>query len=110
MDNTAIRLFLQAKLEQVFPDMTVYYRPSGNIPLERPCIVYEPKEEEPSFAGNKTYVVGTRFQITILSDLPGMVDRRDMFDIKNVMVVNNNSFVTEDIVHDVFTVSVGTIS
>lgn len=110
MDDNTIRLYLQTQLETAFPGLTVYYRPAGNIILERPCVIYEPKALEPSYSGNVIYSMGGRFQITILSDLPGYADKRNVFDIPNVAVYGNSSYVNEDIVHDIFTVLVGTIT
>ena len=110
MDDEQIRLYLQSQLELAFPALTVYYRPPGNLLLERPCIIYEPKALEISYAGNLTYVAGTRFQLTILSDLPGYSNKRNVLDLPSVTVVSNNSYVTSDIVHDIFTVLVNTIT
>ena len=110
MDDEQIRLYLQSQLEAAFPELTVYYRPPGNLLLERPCVIYEPKSLEPSYSGNLTYVVGTRFQVTILSDLPGYADKRNVFNIPEVAVMSNSSYVSSDIVHDIFTVLVNTIT
>ncbi len=110
MDDEQIRLYLHSALEGAFPDLNLYYRPPGNFLIERPCIIYEPKSLEPSYAGNVAYVVGTRFQVTILSDLPGYADKRNIFDLVGVTVMSNTSYVSSDIVHDVFTVLVNTIT
>ncbi len=110
MTDEQIRLYLQSQLETAFPGLTVYYRPPGNLLLTRPCIIYEPKSLEPSYSNSLTYVTGTRFQITILSDLPGYADKRNVFNIPDVTVYGNSSYVTEDIVHDIFTVLVNTIT
>jgi hypothetical protein len=110
MDDEETRLYLQSRLETAFPELTVYYRPPGNIILDRPCIIYEPKSLEPSYSGNVTYVVGTRFQITILSDLPGYAAKRNVFNLPDVTVYGNSSYVSSDIVHDIFTVLVNTIT
>ena len=113
MDDGEIRLYLHSLLEAAFPELTLYYRPPGNLILSRPCIVYEPKSAEPSYSNNTTYVVGTRFQITILSDLPGYGNTRNIFGIPNqgdVVISDNRSYVSSDIVHDVFTVSVNSIT
>jgi hypothetical protein len=110
MDDNTIRLNLHTLLEAAFPDLVAYYRPPGNIKLARPCIVYEPKANEPSFSNNSPYVVGTRFQITFLSDLPGYPNKRDIFDISGIVVTGNRSYVSSDIVHDVFTISVNSIT
>ncbi len=113
MDEVAIRLYLHSLLETAFPGLALYYRPPGNLKLTYPCVVYEPKATEPSYSNNATYVVGTRFQVTILSDLPGYGNSRNIFDLPNqggVVISGNQSYVTSNIVHDVFTVSLNSIT
>ena len=110
MDEDQIRLYLHSRLESTFPGVGLYYRPPGNLFIERPAIIYEPKEFEPSFANNEAYVVGTQFQITLLSDLPGYTSIRKIFGMLGVVVNNSRTFVSDDIVHDVYTVSINTIT
>ncbi|MCK5604782.1 hypothetical protein KAR91_23030 [Candidatus Pacearchaeota archaeon] len=110
MDDDTTRLNLHAQLEAAFPDVTIYYRPPGNLTLDRPCIVYESKADAPSFANNKAYTIGVRYQITILSDLPGYSNKRAIFDIDWLVITGNRSYVSSDIVHDVFTISVNSIT
>lgn len=113
MDDEETRLYLQSLLETAFPGLTVYYRPPGNLLLERPCVIYEPKALEPSYSNNAAYVIGTRFQVTVLSDLPGYGNTRNIFGIPNqadVAISGNSSYVSSDIVHDIFTVLVNTIT
>jgi hypothetical protein len=112
MDDEDVRLYLHSLLETAYPDLGLYYRPSGNLKLDRPCIIYEPKASEPSYSNNNPYVVGTRFQVTILSDLPGY-GTRNMFGLVNqagIVIYSNTSYVSSDIVHDVFTLSVNSIT
>jgi hypothetical protein len=108
MDDEDIRLFLQSALETAFPGLTVYYRPTGNIAKTRPCVVYEPRKTIPSYSNNAPFVVGREFQVSILSDVPGY-NTRPMFSIPGITNRSNNSFISEDIVHDVFIVAVNTI-
>lgn len=105
------RLYLHSLLVALFPDLTIFYRPSGNMRLERPCLVYEPKAREPSWANNSPFVVGSRFQITILSDRPGYTNSELVFSLSSsgIVVTSNNTYTSNDIVHDVFVVSVNTI-
>lgn len=112
MDDGEIRLYLHSLLETYFPGLALYYRPPGNLKLTRPCIVYEPKAPEPSYSNNETYVVGTRFQITVLSDLPGYDNTRNIFGLPNhgVVISSSRSYVSSNIVHDVFTLSVNSIT
>lgn len=109
MDDDTIRLYLHTQLAAAFPDLALYYRPSGNLQISRPCLIYEPKAYEPSFSLNETYAVGVRFQVTILSDLPGYSDKRNVYIMPGVIVSSSDSYVSSDIVHDVFTVSVNSI-
>ena len=109
MDDEEVRLYLQTLLETTFTDVGIYYRPPGDLILDRPCIIYEAKSSEPSFANNTPYVIGIVFQATLLSELPGYADKRLIFAIPGVIVNNNRSYVSEDVVHDVFTLSVNTI-
>ena len=111
MDKEEVRLSLQTALEATFPALPVIYRPSGNLSLTYPCIIYEPKKEEPAFASNKAYVIGTQFQVTIISNLPGYADTRLMYNLlsQGIIIVNSNNFATSDLVHDVFIVSVHAI-
>ncbi len=110
MDDEVIRLYLHSLLQTAFPGLFLYYRPPGNLKLDRPCIVYEPKAIEPSYSNNNAYVVGIRYQITILSDLPGYEDKRNLFGISGIVISSNRSYVSSNIVHDVFTVSVNSIT
>lgn len=109
MDESDIRLNFHNKLSAAFPDLRAYYRPSGNKILTRPCIVYEPRENEPSFANNRAFTIGVRYQVTILSDTPGYFDKNKMYEIEGITISGNNSFTNEDIVHDVFHISVNSI-
>jgi hypothetical protein len=110
MDDDLARQYLHAKLEERFPDMAmVVYRPPGDLYLDKPCIVYEDVAHEPSFANNVPFVVGTKFNVTILSDLPGYGTPKDIYRIEGVTVTSSRSHVTKDIAHNVFTVSVNTI-
>jgi hypothetical protein len=109
MDDNTIRLLLHSKLVAAFPDLVIYYQPSGNVPLDRPCITYEPKRDEPTFADNDLYTMGRRFQVTLLSDLPGY-NKRPMYGISGIVIVNQVSYTSSDIVHDVFNISVNSIT
>lgn len=111
MDEEQTRLYLHSLLEAAFPDMDeVYFRPPGDMRLKRPCVVYAPLRVHPSFANSFAYVLGTRFQVTFLSDLPGLIMSRRMYSVQGITVVTNNSFVANDIVNDVYTITVNALS
>ena len=108
MDKEEVRLALQTALENKFPSLPVIFRPSGNYKLTYPCVIYEPKKEELSFASNAPYTIGTQFQVTFISNLPGYADTRLMYELipQGAIIVSNNTFTVSDLVHDVFIVSV----
>jgi hypothetical protein len=111
MDSEENRLFLHSLLETTFPDVTIYYRPPGNILLEYPCIVYERKAFEPTFANTAAYIVGTRFQLSFLSQLPGYSSVQSLYALhgQGLIVTSSDSYENDDIVHDVFSISVNSL-
>lgn len=110
MDKEEVRLVLQDALEATFPDLSIIFRPSGNLKLKYPCITYEPKTEQASFANNVPYTIGTQFQVMFISPVPGYSGTRLIYSLmsQGVVVTGNNSFTMADLVHDVYTVSVHT--
>ena len=106
MDENSIRLHVHSELERIFPDAkSIYYRPPGDIILTRPSIVYDAVSEEPSYASNRPYTIGMSYQVTLLSDLPGYFEKRKIYDMSGVTVSHNSSYVSDDVVHDVFTIT-----
>lgn len=108
MSDEEIRLYLHAQMVEAFPDLGIYYRPPGNTILRRPCILYESLKTDAAYANNTPYVVGTQFKVTLLSDIPG-INKRPMRHLTGVVVEDDRSFVAEDVVNDVFTISVNII-
>ena len=111
MDEDATRLFLHGLLQSAFPNTSIYYRPPGNILLEYPCIIYEKKAHEPAFANSYPYAIGVRYQVTLLSKLPGNSNTQVIFGLANqgVIVIDSDSYESDDVVHDVFTISVNSL-
>lgn len=109
MVNDPARLYLHAKLNELFPTLTAYYRPPGDLILKRPCIVYTTMQFEPAYANNAPYSVGRRFQITFLSDSPGIDGLSVMFGIPDIVVASHQSYTKEDVAHDVFVVTINKI-
>lgn len=110
MDNEDRRLILHGRLVDLFPTYGIFYNPPGDLLLSRPCIVYTDTQEEPSYANNLSYIVGTRFQVTVFEDLPGIGGLTSgIFDIPGITVNSNRKYITADVVHYVFNVSVNTI-
>ena len=108
MDKEDVRLVLHNGLEAKFPTLNVIFRPSGNHELTYPCVTYDSKKEEPTFANNAPYTIGTQFQVMfmrLVSDLS--VNTRLIYELMpEVIVINSNSYTAGDVAHDVFIVSV----
>lgn len=109
MDETTLRIYFHTLLTGAFTDLKAYFRPPGDLILSRPCIVYDTLQAEPSFANNKAYVVGSRFQVTFLSNRPGYMNSRKIYDIDGIVVISNNSFEDDDVIHDVYRITVNSI-
>lgn len=103
------RLFLDTKLSESFPECPAFFRPSGNIILQKPCIIYELVKIEPAFASNMPFIIGNKYKVTFLSNAPIGIDVTPIYSIEGIVVSNHISFVSEDIVHDVFTIDINVI-
>lgn len=111
MDETATRLLFHTAVQSLFDDVKLYFRPPGNLILQYPCIVYQPQSSEPSYALNKPYVIGETYQAILMSVLPGYSEKRKFYDLPESMIVTSNtSYVVDDLVHDVFTITVNAIA
>ena len=99
------RLFLHQKLVEAFPGLNVYYRPPASI-IKYPCVIYEPERQVPKYVGNRVYNVGTMFEVKVLSVTPG-IDTESIFGIGRTN--HKTTYTSDNIVHDIFTISVNTI-
>lgn len=101
------RLYFHSLLETFFPSLNLYYRPPSKLLIKYPCIVYQDFDYRAIYSDNKPYVVGTTYRATIMSELPGFTESRKMLEIKNSKFIK--SFTSNDIVHDVFEISIKSI-
>lgn len=101
------RLILYDKLNETFPNLKIYFRPSSKLNLQYPCIVYDVSTLRNKHADNNSYSVGTRFQVTVMSVVPGVDNIKDMFDIPRAQHIR--SFTNDDIVHDIFHIEINTL-
>lgn len=109
MTDEDIRLHLESEFEIHFPDLRTYYRPPGDMILQRPCIHYEALQDQPSYSNNSSYTIGLRYKIMLLSDLPGYSARRGVYNISGITVLSNQQYVSDDVVHDVFIITVNAL-
>lgn len=96
------RLELHQMLSDLFPEYMIYFRPSSKLILQYPCVVYDVSGYKASTANNKTYTKATRFQIKVLSIVPGVKNANKLLDLNARHIT---SYITEDIVNDIFELS-----
>jgi hypothetical protein len=109
MDEEQVRLYLRDILIVLYPGVPRFYRPPSDTVLTYPCIVYTPLQAEPSYANSIPYVMGTRFQVSLLSVVPGYTNPRAIFGASGIVITSNRSYTENDVVHDVFTLTVNKI-
>lgn len=101
------RLVFHAYLENLYPSLKIYFRPPSKLIIEYPCIVYEVKDHKAIHSGNEAYVLGTEYQATVMSELPGLENARRMLTLPQSKF--ERAFISDDIVHEVFSVRVKAI-
>lgn len=97
---------IHTKIQAAFPNLTVYYRPTDKITLRYPCITYAQDIVTPTLADNVIYSLTTSYTVTIMSLIPG-IDTRSIFSIPRVQ--QTTTFISDDIVHDVFKIVMSAI-
>jgi hypothetical protein len=100
------RLILDTLLKAEFPDLNVYYNPSSKIDIVYPCIVYNLTRLSNTNANNRSYSVGSIFQVSLLHVEAEHIDLKKMFNIPFVEQIN--TFTQKDITNNVFAVRVNT--
>lgn len=98
------RLLLHSRIQSIFPTLKLYFRPPSKLLLEYPCVVYDVIEMPTTRANNGLYSVGTTFSVTLMSKIPGIKGIHDMLQVPHAR--HTRSFVSSDIVHDIFTIEV----
>jgi hypothetical protein len=98
------RLVLHNQLLALFPALKLYFRPPSKIILEYPCIVYDVTKLNANYSGNNPYNKGTTYRVTAMTNLPGFTEAKKMLDIPNS--VHTTSYVVDDIVHDIFNITI----
>jgi hypothetical protein len=102
------RLWLHNQLSAAFPDLKLIFRSPSNKVLEYPCIVYDVDDLDVNHANNEAFVVGTTFQLQVMSVYPGYSGIHDILRLfpKASFI---RSYMYDDIVHDIFRVQVKTV-
>lgn len=101
------RLALHSLLSSVYPGHKLIFRAASNDVLTYPCIIYDVLNLESSYANNSPYVVGTIFEVILMSLLPGEFGIKDMLYIPNSSHIQ--SYISDGIVHDVFRIHINTL-
>lgn len=98
---------LHTALVATFPDLNVYYNPKDIVQLQYPCIVYKLNVMDPTHSNNAVYVLGSVYQVSILSTSSDFADVEKIYGIKGVRHVN--TFTASDITNYVFNIRVNTL-
>ena len=61
---------LQTMLQELFPDVHVYYQPSANQNMEYPAIRYSRTDIQTRHADNAIYSARNKYQITVIANRP----------------------------------------
>lgn len=101
------RLALHSLLAAAYPSFKLIFRAASHDVLEYPCIVYDVENLVPAYANNTPYVIGTVFEVVMMSTLPGEFGIKDMLSIQNSSHIQ--SYVSDGVVHDVFRIYINTL-
>lgn len=103
-----LRVTLYHKLNALYSDLVlsnglkVYFRPPNTNILSYPCIVYD-RSNYPTVYGNDVpYVVGEQFEVTFISNEPGLDRGVDILNLPNSS--HSTTFRQDNLVHEVFVV------
>lgn len=80
----------------------VYFQPPENLTIKYPCIVYERTNALTNYADNNPYQITKRYTITLITRTSDNDEYLDQL-LKLPMCTFDRQFVTEGLVHDVFT-------
>lgn len=99
----ARRLQLHEKLCEILGTRNVYFQPPASVKLRYNCIVYKVLNRNDLRADNKRYRNLIAYEVKLIyrdpdSELPEII--MNSFDY----IMHNNTFVVDNLHHDVFTV------
>lgn len=94
------RIQLQQVLEEISPELHVYFQPPESIQLSYPCIIYTVAPGKKQYASNDIYHYKQKYLVTLIyndpdSDIPTKVESLQYCQREQHMVVQN-------LYHDVF--------
>lgn len=61
---------LQVILEDILDSEAVYFQPPPSFKMTYPCIVYQHRDEQVKFAGNRRYMTKKLYQVTVIDRNP----------------------------------------
>ena len=81
----------------------VYFQPPENLKMKYPCIVFEISNALTYYADNNPYQITKRYTVTLITKTSDNDKYLDQL-LKLPMCTFDRRFVTESLVHDVFTI------
>lgn len=98
------RLFLQALLESLSPEVKVYFQPPEKVRMEYPCIVYARGSFATEFANDLPYIVDHNYTVTYMDRDPDSPMIEKLLSLPGC--VHTTHFAKSGLNHDVFSIYV----
>lgn len=99
----ASRLELHEVLCEVLGSRNVYFQPPVNVSMKYPAIVYSRSDIENTFANNLVYNQVYSYEITVIDRDP---DSEIVHKVSKLPMIRfNRHFISDNLNHDVFTLS-----
>lgn len=106
MNNYTDRLVLHNRMLVALDGLgiKIYFRPPTNMTLQYPCVVYTTTQFPRNFANDTTYVSGETYEVSFISPNPGSDDHKRLQTIPYASHIR--SYVSDNLVHDVYRISI----
>ena len=98
------RFDLHEKLVEILGSRNVYFKPPATAKMSYPCFVYKKHTLEAENADNSKYLVGQKYQVTIIYSDPDSQLPEKFFKEFRFCTTNTPTYVSDNLYHDVFTI------
>ena len=104
MDEQSLKL-LNLLLDKLGDSaLKIYYMPTREMDLEKPCIVYTLKRDTSVYANNVPYMVETVYSVVLMTNIAEVSLRNTVLSIPGMSHIQ--TYVTSDIVNDIFEITI----
>ena len=98
----AVRLELQAMLEQILGSRNVYFQPPNTLKMNYPAIRYVRSDIKNNFADDSVYKQSNVYELTVIDYDPDSEIVKKISKLPKVKF--NRHYVSDNLNHDVFTI------